>query len=438
MRKERFFRLGNWRNGRNVMDRFAWQRTALLAAFFLFIVQPSRAADDDALRDKALKLNDITGNLPLKGELRLLFKDEAGTKKLVEAAVKMAKEKNQPFNYTGAFILARSAHFVKNFEAAQLFYKIALEAASKVQSSSKIIEVYDGTIDLLIENKKFDDAVKTCQDFLDIEKTNDDDPIIRVRPFIMERMIQALAKQGKFDDAMKQTDDLVERDGKDGWYFLKLRAEIYREQGKLGDAIETYDEVLERLKSNKRIPDESREKYIRVIRYTLTGVYVDDNKIDKAAEQLQALLKDNPDNPTYCNDLGFIWADHDMNLDESEKLIRKALEEDRKNRKENEDLEPEDDKDNPAYLDSLGWVLFKKKDFKEAKKYLEEATQSKEGQHIEILDHLADTHMALGEKDDAIKTWEKALKSDPENLSKRDQERRISVEKKLKKVQESK
>ena len=419
------------------MDKFAWRKTAFLAAFFVFIAQPLRAADDEALRDKALKLNDITGTAPLEGELRLLLKDEAGTKKLVETAVKMAKEKDQPFNYTGAFILARAAHFVKDFEAAQVFYEIAKKTATKLQSSSKIILVYDGLIDIYMETKKFDDAIEMCREFLKISADRTSE-IERIKPFILERMIQAMAKQGKFDEAMKLTDELIDSDGDDGWYFVKLKAEVYRDQGKLDDSTKSYEQSLDRLQKYKDIKDSARKTWVRRIRYVLSGVYVEDNKIDKAAEHLQALLKNEPDNATFCNDLGFIWADHDMKLDESEKLIRKAIELDRKNRKESEEIEPEDDKDNPAYLDSLGWVLFKKKDYKEAKKYLEEAVQSKEGQHIEILDHLADVHMALDEKDDAIKIWEKVLKTDAETLSKRDFERWISVEKKLKKVQKAK
>ena len=106
------------------------------------------------------------------------------------------------------------------------------------------------------------------------------------------------------------------------------------------------------------------------MRYILSGVYVDLKQIDKAAEQLETLLKDDPDNPTYLNDLGFIWADHDMKLDEAEKLIRKAIDKDREQRKKIEDLPKDEDDDNAAYLDSLGWVLYKKKEYKEAKKYL--------------------------------------------------------------------
>ncbi len=419
------------------MEYCSRRRIGLLAFVVAFLTQPLDAAETDPLREKALSLNAITGSGPLEGELRLLFKDEAGTKKLVETAVKMAKETPQPFNYPAAYLLARSAHFIKDFEAAKVFYKIASDAAFKVQSSTKIIQVYDGLIDLFVENKKFDDAIKACKEFLEIDNADRTSPINNVKPFVMERMIQSLAKKGKVEEAIKLTNELIEADA-DGWYFVKLKGEVYREAGQMEEAAKYYEETLERLKKLKKIEDAQRDRFARGVRYVLSGIYVDMNQIDKAAEQLQTLLKKDPDNATFNNDLGFIWADHDMNLDESEKLVRKAIDEERKSRKKIEDLTPEEDRDNPAYLDSLGWVLFKKKEYKQAKKYLLEATEAKEGQHIEILDHLADVEMALGEKDEAIKIWEKALKSDEETLSKREKERRTIIEMKLKKVQGSK
>src|SRR5258708_19475087 len=101
------------------------------------------------------------------------------------------------------------------------------------------------------------------------------------------------------------------------------------------------------------------------------------DQVEKAAEQLRSLLSEDPDNPTYNNDLGYIWADHDMNLEESEKLIRKAIEEERKlQKKVQPDIKPEDIKDNSSYLDSLGWVLYKQRKFKEATEYLIHATNA--------------------------------------------------------------
>ena len=125
-----------------------------------------------------------------------------------------------------------------------------------------------------------------------------------------------------------------------------------------------------------------------------------------------------------------------MNLEESEKLIKEALDLDKK---EKEKLKKEgkidEVKENAAYLDSLGWVLFKQKKYKEALEPLKKAAADEDdGNHLEIWDHLADCHMALGQKKEAIAAWEKALKM--EDLSKRDGERRRKVSEKLKKAKD--
>ena len=122
--------------------------------------------------------------------------------------------------------------------------------------------------------------------------------------------------------------------------------------------------------------------------------------MDKAAADLKTLLEKDPDNPGYNNDLGYIWADHDMKLEESEKMIRKALDEDKKQRlKANPTLKPADVKDNASYLDSLGWVLFKEKKYKEARRPLEEAVKDPDAQSIEIYDHLAEVLAGLRRQD---------------------------------------
>ena len=59
----------------------------------------------------------------------------------------------------------------------------------------------------------------------------------------------------------------------------------------------------------------------------------------------------NPDDAGVNNDLGYLYADQGKNLEKAEAMIRKAVQE-----------EP----DNGAYLDSLGWVLFKRGKVKEA------------------------------------------------------------------------
>src|SRR5262249_40896112 len=120
-------------------------------------------------------------------------------------------------------------------------------------------------------------------------------------------------------------------------------------------------------------------------------------------------------------------------LDEAEKLIRKAVDEDRKRARKGKEETAEEKAANAAYLDSLGWVLYKRKKYDDAKSYLQQAVTQKEGQHIEIYDHLGDVLSALGQKDEAISAWKKGL--EVVGSSKREQERKTIVEQKLKQDQ---
>jgi tetratricopeptide (TPR) repeat protein len=173
-----------------------------------------------------------------------------------------------------------------------------------------------------------------------------------------------------------------------------------------------------------------KQIYSDDVRYILSGVYLEAKKLDKALDLLKDLLDRNPDVPTYNNDLGYIWADNDMNIKEAEVLIRKALELDREQRQKDEDYDATDDHDKGAYLDSLGWVLFKQKKYEEAKKYLVDALKDKDAQHIEIYDHLGEAYMALGQRGAALDAWRKGVAIAGDD--RREQQLKVSVEKKIK------
>jgi tetratricopeptide (TPR) repeat protein len=393
------------------------------------LATPVRAESDDAqLRKKALAFNDVTGQMPMRGQILALVEEPAETKKLLAVAVKLAKDKEQPFNYNAAYIFGRTAQELGDVDNGEVFYRICVDQATKLKSGEKLGLSFGGLIDMYFAAKKYDKTELLCKEFLELDG---DDTIKRLKPLVIRRQIQALARQDKVDEATKLVDNLIKLNPKN-WMTLELRGWVQREAGDYSAAAKTYEEVLDRVGKDKELDKEEKTEFTNEYRYILSGVYVDANLIDKAAEQLQTLLKEDENNPAYNNDLGYIWADHDMNLEESEKLIRKAIEEERKlQKKVQPDIKPEDMKDNPSYLDSLGWVLFKQKKYKEAKEYLIQATKGgKEGEHLEIYDHLADAHFALGEKTEAVAAWKKALEL--AGPTKREQAKKVEVEKKLK------
>jgi tetratricopeptide (TPR) repeat protein len=295
-----------------------------------------------------------------------------------------------------------------------------------------MLQAFEGLMDLYWDQKKFASVEEVARKFVDAKGERIDFGTL----LVMEKMAQSKAKQGDTDEAIRLAETLA-RPPKIGSYFIQTKGWIYREAGKYKEAIEAYEEFADKIDDLKDFfGDEERTRMKKNTQYILTGLHVDNKDVPKAADILKKLMKDDPENPTYYNDLGFIWADHDQNLDESEKLIRKALELDEKQRKkllaEGKLSEEAAKQENAAYLDSMGWVLFKKKKYAEAEKFLKKASEDKEeGDHIEIWDHLADVLVALDRKKEAVEVWTRALKFD--DVSKRDVERRKKVTEKLKK-----
>jgi len=125
---------------------------------------------------------------------------------------------------------------------------------------------------------------------------------------------------------------------------------------------------------------------------------------DRAKKHLKAekialkLLKDSPDDPSLNNFLGYSWAEQNTKLDRAEKMIQKAL---------------DSDSSNAAFLDSMAWVLYRKRDYATALKYIEDALEAS-GPILPdavIRDHAGDIYFALGKREAALRQWRLALET---------------------------
>ncbi len=417
----------------------AWLATLLFGATAIAAPVPAPPTDE-ALKEQALKLNDSSTEKAMQAKLTELLKDKTAAKRLVILAAKMqadAKEKDAPFKFNAAFILGKAAQNLKDYKTAEAFYKFCKANALKLESGEKTARAYDGLIDLYWDQKKFAEVEELCAELLNSE--DDSKEMGSAKSLAIERMIQSKARRGDHDEALNMADAVIKLE-KGGWYSLQLKGYVLREAGKYDQAIDVYSDALKKLEADKKLKEEEKATITRNVRYMLTGLHVENKEIEKAADILKALVKEVPDSATYKNDLGFIWADNDLNLEESEKLIREALDLDAKARaaalKEKKIDAEEAKKANAAYQDSLGWVLYKNKKYDEAIKLLTEASlDEEEGQHMEIWDHLADAYLAKKDAKKAIELWSKALKF--EDQSKRDGERRKKITEKMRKAKAS-
>ena len=121
-------------------------------------------------------------------------------------------------------------------------------------------------------------------------------------------------------------------------------------------------------------------------------------KFPRAIEYFNKAIALNPKNATALNYLGYSYADRNMKLDEADSLIRRALE-----------LDPE----NGAFIDSLGWLLYRKGRYEESEKELERAAEKVPDPVV--WEHLGDVRMALKNAASAWDAYLKALDLDPQS-----------------------
>ncbi|CAM2008554.1 Tetratricopeptide repeat protein [Acanthopleuribacter pedis] len=114
---------------------------------------------------------------------------------------------------------------------------------------------------------------------------------------------------------------------------------------------------------------------------------------DEGFALYDSLLAADPENPSLNNNYGYFLADVGVGLRKAEFLIQRAL-----------DAAPE----NGAYLDSLGWVLYRQGRYQQARDVLERALEI-EPNDPEKLAHLGDVLAALGLYREAKACWSKAM-----------------------------
>jgi Flp pilus assembly protein TadD len=120
--------------------------------------------------------------------------------------------------------------------------------------------------------------------------------------------------------------------------------------------------------------------------------------LDQLESDLRVILAMSPNNATVLNALGYTLADQTDRYEEAFELISKALE-----------LAPEE----PAILDSLGWILFKLGRLEEAEHHLRHAYQQL--QDPEIAAHLGEVLVNRGKTNEARQLWTAAIEASPQH-----------------------
>jgi tetratricopeptide (TPR) repeat protein len=166
--------------------------------------------------------------------------------------------------------------------------------------------------------------------------------------------------------------------------YLYLSA-IYMQDKRYSEA----EKLLRGVKDQKLEGDADKER----LKLQLATVYEKQKSFDRAESLIKEILKSKPDSAEALNYIGYMLADRGVRLDEAVKYVQEAL-----------IIDPR----NGAYLDSLGWALFKLNDLKNAEKYLLEADSIVKDDPT-IVDHLGDLYFKTGDFQKAQDFWNKSI-----------------------------
>ncbi len=122
------------------------------------------------------------------------------------------------------------------------------------------------------------------------------------------------------------------------------------------------------------------------------------NDLQQMERDLRAIIQREPDNAMALNALGYTLSDRTTRYAEAKVLIQQAY-----------DLNPDD----PAVLDSLGWVNFRLGNLGEAERLLRQALERFPDQ--EVAAHLGEVLWANGKQREAKTVWATFLKDNPDS-----------------------
>lgn len=165
------------------------------------------------------------------------------------------------------------------------------------------------------------------------------------------------------EQSMKLLTESLKKSPENPLLYLML-ASFYEDQNQLTQAADWLKKGL------GYFPDHEKLSYFYGATLDRLG------KTEQAVQQMEQLLKKNPQHPDALNFVAYVWTTQGVKLQEAEAMLKKAI-----------SLKP----NNPFILDSMGWNLFALGRYSEALVYLEKAASLKADEPT-ILEHLVEVY----------------------------------------------
>lgn len=204
-------------------------------------------------------------------------------------------------------------------------------------------------------------------------------------PEIRIRLASIYSHLGRVKETLKSLDALVRKNPENAQYryFMGL---AYLDIQKPKKAVKEFEKAV-RLNPG-----------FSAAHFQIGVAYDQMNDWSKAQAGFWEAIRVDTANASAYNYIGYTLADRGEDLFEARRMIERAL---------------ELDQNNPAFIDSLGWLNYREGNYERALAHLTAANE----QVIDsiILDHLGDCQKALGKISEAALSYSKSIEIDPKN-----------------------
>ena len=194
-----------------------------------------------------------------------------------------------------------------------------------------------------------------------------------------------LARGGQVEEARAQLRAIPAQGEQQALIITQAEGELLVGEKRYADAIAVYGEALQ-------------QGYNANLLYARAMAAERGGRLDILEADLRAILEREPNHAQALNALGYTLADSTERYAEAYELIKRAL-----------DISPSDF----YILDSMGWVLYRLGRLDEAIDYLRRALSLRADP--EIAAHLGEALWVKGDREEAKKVWEAALKLRPDD-----------------------